>query len=81
MRKLNRFRQITRIAGIISGIIALVGILSKLVILAVAGLAVLVVDIVIIAIYNKCPDCGKSLPFSPPATGEEFCIHCGSKIE
>ena len=36
--------------------------------------------LIIIVIKNQCPFCGKSLR-GVPINGEEYCSHCGCKIE
>lgn len=81
MSRLNRFRNISRMVGILSGVGALAGIAASLTPLAVTGAAVLILDIVLIAVKNRCPFCHKGLRIAPIGVGEEFCPHCGCKIE
>ena len=44
------------------------------------GVIFLILDLILIAIKNRCPFCHKSLRIAP-IRGEEYCPYCGSKIE
>ena len=81
MSKLNRFRQVSRIVGIITGIAALMGVCARNMPLAVAGMTALAADILAIAVKTRCPFCHKPLRLTPPVGSEEFCPYCGGKIE
>ena len=74
------FRHVCRAVGIIAGIAALIGFDFQLSIGIHLGIGILILDIVLIALKNRCRFCKKSLRIAP-ITSEEFCPHCGCKIE
>ena len=87
MSKFYRFRYLCRIVGILSGVVALIGIILSAsiysnvgTILLIVGGVALAVDIVLIAIKNRCPFCHKSLRIAP-IKGDEFCPYCGCKVD
>ena len=87
MSKFYRFRQLCRYIGILACITALVGIVLSASAHTVLGCSLvgigiisLLVDITLIAAKNRCPFCNKSLRIAP-SKGEEFCPHCGCKID
>ena len=87
MSRFYRFRQLCRITGILSGVVALVGIMLSVsahtfwgYLLIACGALALFIDIIIIAIKNRCLFCNKALRIAP-VKGEEFCPYCGCKID
>lgn len=81
MSKRNQLRWASRILVIISGIVALVGLLADLTVCTVAGILVMVAALILSAVKSRCPFCHKPLRITPPVDGEEFCPYCGCKIE
>ena len=68
--------------GDIVGIVLFgVGELAEKPVLEAVSLIVLFADLFLMGIKNRCPDCKRSLPMYPPIFTEEYCRHCGSKIE
>ena len=80
MSKFYIFRIICRIIGILSCVTALIGLCLRSFIFALAGFAALAVDIILMALKNRCPFCKKPLRIAP-IKNDEFCPHCGCKIE
>lgn len=80
MSSFKLFRTICRIAGIFLGIVILISCIADWMIFAKIGVVLLIIDLIIIAIKNRCPFCGKSLRVAP-INGEEYCPYCGCKIE
>ena len=73
-------RIVWRIIGILSSVTALVSIINDWGIAIIISISVMIADLIIIAIKNRCPFCHHSLRIAP-ISGEEFCSHCGCKIE
>lgn len=80
MRKFTLFRNICRIAGILSCVAALIGLNLHSAALVLISSAVLVVDLILIAWKNRCPFCKRALRIAP-IRYEEYCPYCGSRIE
>lgn len=80
MSRFYIFRHVCRAVGIIAGIAALIGFVLQLSICIYLGIGILILDIILIALKNRCPFCKKSLRIAP-IMSEEFCPHCGCKIE
>lgn len=80
MSSFKRLRRICRIVGIILCFFILISCIADWKICAMIGVTFLVVDLIIIAIKNRCPFCHKALRIAP-LKGEEFCPYCGCKIE
>lgn len=80
MSRFYIFRQACRTVGIIAGIAALFGFALQLSICIYIGIGILILDVILIAMKNRCPFCKKSLRIAP-IRPEEFCPHCGCKIE
>lgn len=81
MSKLNRFRWISSFICVIFVVLFCVGNRTGKPALEALSLIVLFVDLFLIGIKTRCTDCKRSLPIHPPLFTEEFCRHCGSKIE
>ena len=82
MSKLNRFRWTASAVFLVFGILTAIGMGMENPVLEAIGIVVFFVDIFLICIKNRCPDCKRSLPLHPPIfQEEEFCQSCGSKIE
>ena len=73
-------RKIWRIVGISCCVIALIALFNDWKPALFVSLFVLLADLVIIAVRNRCPFCRRPLRIAP-TSGEEYCPHCGSKIE
>lgn len=80
MSKFTLFRNICRIAGILSCVAVLIGLNINSAILIGTSAAVLAVDLILIAWKNRCPFCKKALRIAP-IRNEEFCPYCGCKIK
>ena len=80
MSSFKRLRRICRIVGIILCFFILISCIADWKICAMIGVTFFVVDLIIIAIKNRCPFCHKALRIAP-LKGEEFCPYCGCKIE
>ena len=80
MSSFKLFRTVCRIVGIFLGIAILISCIADWMIFAKIGVVLLIIDLIIIAIKNRCPFCGKSLRIAP-INGEEYCPYCGCKIE
>ena len=80
MRSFKRFRTICQMVGVLSGVFILISCIVDWKVAVAAGVVILVMDLIIVAIRNRCPFCHKSLRIAP-IKGEEFCPYCGSKIE
>lgn len=80
MSSFKRLRRICRIVGIILCFFILISCIADWKICAMIGVAFLIVDLIIIAMKNRCPFCHKALRIAP-LKGEEFCPYCGCKIE
>lgn len=80
MSSFKLFRTICRIVGIFLGIVILISCIADWMIFAKIGVVLLIIDLIIIAIKNRCPFCSKSLRVAP-INGEEYCPYCGCKIE
>lgn len=80
MSSFKLFRTICRIVGIFLGIVILISCIADWMIFAKIGVGLLIIDLIIIAIKNRCPFCGKLLRVAP-INGEEYCPYCGCKIE
>lgn len=82
MSKLNRFRWISCTLALSFTILGAIGQVRHMYVLEAICIIVLFVDIFLIIIKNRCPDCKRSLPMHPPLLQEEeYCRACGSKIE
>ena len=82
MSRLNRFRWISSVLALIFTILGAIGTALRMYVLEAICIVVLFVDIFLIVIKNRCPDCKRSLPMHPPLLREEeYCQSCGSKIE
>ncbi len=87
MSKFYKFRFLCKIIGILSSLVALIGILlansvhsSVGYIFLVIGITVFTIDIILIALKNRCTFCHKALRIAPIKDGE-YCPYCGCKIE
>ena len=82
MSSLNRFRWISSVLALIFTILGAIGTALRMYVLEAICIVALFVDIFLIVIKNRCPDCKRSLPMHPPLLREEaYCQACGSKIE
>ena len=82
MSRLNRFRWISSVLASIFTILGAIGTALRMYVLEAICIVALFVDIFLIVIKNRCPDCKRSLPIHPPLLREEeYCQVCGSKIE
>lgn len=82
MSKLNRFRWISSVLALAFTILGAIGAELQIYVLEAVCIGALFVDIFLIVIKNRCPDCKRSLPMHPPLLREEeYCQSCGSKIE
>ena len=82
MSRLNRFRWISIVLALTFTLLGAIGTVSHLYVLEAVCIVALFVDIFLIVIKNRCPDCKRSLPIHPPLLREEeYCQACGSKIE
>ena len=82
MSNLNRFRWISSVLALLFAILGTIGMVLHLYVLEAACIVALFVDLFLIVIKNRCPDCKRSLPMHPPLLQEEeYCKACGSKIE
>ena len=82
MSRLNRFRWISSVLALVFAILGAIGTALHMYVLEAICIVALFVDIFLIAIKNRCPDCKRSLPMLPPLLQEEeYCQACGSKIE
>lgn len=81
MSRLNCFRWITSIICVVFIVLFGVGEMTENPVLEAVSLIVLFVDMFLMGIKTRCPDCKRSLPMHPPLLTEEYCRHCGSKIE
>lgn len=81
MSRLNCFRWISSIICVIFIVLFGVGEVTENPVLEAVSLIVLFVDLFLMGIKTRCPDCKRSLPIHPPVLAEEYCRHCGSKIE
>ena len=59
-------------------LLILLGWLLRLFWLIAAALVVMVAAIVFLAIFNRCPRCGRFLGY---AGGAAFCPHCGERLD
>ncbi len=80
MRNLKVQRTVWRIIGVLSCVIAIISLYNDWNVAIIVSIFVLLADLIIIAIKNRCPFCHHSLRIAP-VFGEEFCPHCGCKIE
>lgn len=80
MSKFTLFRNICRIAGILSCTAVLIGLNLHSTVLIGTSAAVLTADLILIAWKNRCPFCKKPLRIAP-IRNEEFCPYCGCKIK
>ena len=80
MSKFTLFRNICRIAGILSCVAVLIGLNINSAILIGTSAAVLTADLILIAWKNRCPFCKKALRIAP-IRNEEFRPYCGYKIK
>ena len=82
MSRLNRFRWISSVLALTFTLLGAIGTVFHLYVLEAVCIVALFVDIFLIVIKNRCPDCKRSLPIHPPLLREEeYCQACGSKIE
>ena len=82
MSRLNQFRWISSVLALAFAILGAVGTALHRYVLEAVCIVALFVDILLIVIRNRCPDCKRSLPLHPPLLREEeYCRFCGSKIE
>ena len=82
MSKLNRFRWVSSVLALIFTILGAIGTALRMYVLEAICIVALFVDIFLIVIKNRCPDCKRSLPMHPPfLREEEYCQACGSIIE
>lgn len=80
MSSFKLLRTICRIVGIIVCVFLLISCIAGWEIGGILGFAFLVIDVLIIAMKNRCPFCHKSLRIAP-IKGEEFCPYCGCEIK
>ena len=82
MSSLNRFRWISSVLALNFTLLGAIGTVFHLYVLEAVCIVALFVDIFLIVIKNRYPDCKRSLPIHPPLLREEeYCQACGSKIE
>lgn len=82
MSSLNRFRWISSVLALTFTLLGAIGTVFHLYVLEAVCIVALLVDIFLIVIKNRCPDCKRSLPIHPPLLREEeYCQACGSIIE
>ena len=82
MSRLNRFRWISSGLAVIFTILGVIGTICCLYVLEAICIVVLFVVFFLIVIKDRCPVCGRGLPFHPPLLREEeYCQACGNKIE
>ena len=80
MSSFKLFRVTCQIVGIMLGLLILIFCVADQMVCARIGVIFLILDLILIAIKNRCPFCHKSLRIGP-IRGEEYCPYCGSKIE
>lgn len=80
MSSFKLFRTICRIAGIILCAFILVSRIADWKMGVIIGFIFLIIDLIVIAIKNRCPFCHKALRIAP-IKGEEFCPYCGCEIK
>lgn len=80
MSSFKLFRITCQIVGIMLGLLILIFCVADQMVCARIGVIFLILDLILIAIKNRCPFCHKSLRIAP-IRGEEYCPYCGSKIE
>lgn len=80
MSSFKLFRITCQIVGIMLGLLILIFCVADRMVCARIGVIFLILDLILIAIKNRCPFCHKSLRIGP-IRGEEYCPYCGSKIE
>lgn len=80
MSSFKLLRISCRIAGIILCVFVVISCIADWNIGVMVGFIFLIIDLVIIAIKNRCPFCHKSLRIAP-IKGEEFCPYCGCEIK
>ena len=80
MSSFKLFRIICRIVGIILGFLILISFIADWRLCARVGVILLVIDLILIAVKNRCPFCHKALRIAP-IHEEEYCPYCGCKIE
>lgn len=81
MSKLNRFRWLSSITCVVFVVLFGIGELTETPVLEALSLIVLFADLFLMGIKTRCPSCKRSLPIHPPILAEEYCRHCGNKIE
>ena len=81
MSKLNRFRWSSSILATVCVIAARVSAKHEMYVLEALCIVALFIDVFVITIKNRCPDCKHRLPLCPPFFRDEYCKSCGSKIE
>lgn len=79
MSSFKLFRTICRIVGIILGFVILISFIADWMLGARVGMILLVIDLILIAVKNRCPFCHKILRIA--LIYEEYCPYCGCKIE
>ena len=80
MGKFYLFRTVCRIAGVLSCVAVLIGLNLHSAVLVLTSAAVLALDLILIALKNRCPFCKRALRIAP-IQYEEFCPYCGCRIE
>ena len=80
MSSFKLFRSTCQIVGIILCLFVLIFCIAEWMVCARIGVILLIVNLIVIAIKNRCPFCHKSLRIAP-IKGEEYCPYCGCKIE
>lgn len=80
MSSFKLLRTICRIVGIILCIFLLISCITDWEIGVMLGFTFLIIDVIIIAMKNRCPFCHKPLRIAP-IKGEEFCPYCGCEIK
>ena len=79
MSKFTLFRNVCRIAGILSCVAVLIGLNLHSALLVLASAVVLAADLILIAWKNRCPFCKRALRIAP-IQYEEYCPYCVSRI-
>ena len=80
MSSFKLFRITCQIVGIMLCLSVLIFCVADRMVCARIGVIFLIVDLIMIAIKNRCPFCHKSLRIAP-IREEEYCPYCGCKIE
>ena len=80
MSSFNLLRRVCRFVGLVTSVIALISIIADWTMGIIVAAVFLIIDIIVIAVRNRCPFCHKPLRIGP-IKGGEFCPYCGCEIK